>query len=81
MRSAVEWSRQADPVEMEVEEPAKVQRGTWEEVEEVEVEEGKWKEGARGGPRRRGGKEGGPGIGGSGKQARDLFFPLFWIRT
>jgi hypothetical protein len=69
MRSAVEWSRQKDPEEeMDVEQTSKEpKRGTWEEVEETEVEEGKWKEGARGGARRRG-EQGGAEGGGGGKQ-------------
>jgi len=71
MRSAVEWSKQMD---LDEEEKAGVgreerQRGTWEEVEETEVEEGKWKEGARGAPRRRGEKSGREdGQAGGGKQ-------------
>ena len=66
MRSAVEWSKQMD-VEERVEEVREKEVGRWEQVEEVEVEEGKWKEGARGGPRRRGEKGGGEGQG-DGKQ-------------
>ena len=66
MRSAVEWSKQMD-VEERVEEVREKEVGRWEQVEEVEVEEGKWKEGARGGPRRRGERGGAEGQG-DGKQ-------------
>merc|ERR1719225_925262 len=69
MRSAVERSKQMDVDEEEVGGKEERKRGTWEEVEETEVEEGKWKEGARGAPRRRGEKSGREdGQSGGGKQ-------------
>merc|ERR1719447_322652 len=69
MRSAVEWSKQMDVDEEEIGGKEERKRGTWEEVEETEVEEGKWKEGARGAPRRRGEKSGKEdGQAGGGKQ-------------
>lgn len=45
MRSAVEWSKIEDREEKK--EKEKHSRGTWEEVDEEVVEEGRWKEGAR----------------------------------
>jgi len=48
MRSAVEWSKMEDREEkVKEKEVTRSKRGTWEEVDEEVVEEGRWKEGAR----------------------------------
>jgi len=48
MRSAVEWSKIEDREEKKQEkEVVRSSRGTWEEVDEEVVEEGRWKEGTR----------------------------------
>jgi len=57
MRSAVEWSKMEDREEekqVEKEVVVRSSRGTWEEVDEEVVEEGRWKEGARRQHKRRG---------------------------
>jgi len=48
MRSAVEWSKMEEREEkVKKKEETRSKRGTWEEVDEEVVEEGRWKEGAR----------------------------------
>eukprot|EP00092_Neocalanus_flemingeri_P027265 GFUD01029567.1.p1 GENE.GFUD01029567.1~~GFUD01029567.1.p1 ORF type:complete len:1005 (+),score=402.86 GFUD01029567.1:3093-6107(+) len=65
MRSAVEWSKMEDREDEKQPEKEVVRssRGTWEEVDEEVVEEGRWKEGARR-QQRRGGSSSSSNTGG-----------------
>jgi len=72
MRSAVEWSKMDDSVEDETVKEKTVKRGTWEEVEEIRVEEGKWKEGTRGPRHQRKGSENTNNLGGGKEVARPV---------
>jgi len=64
MRSAVEWSKMEDREEkVKEKEVTRSSRGTWEEVDEEVVEEGRWKEGARR-QQRRGGNSSSANTGG-----------------
>jgi len=64
MRSAVEWSKMEEREEkVKEKETTRSKRGTWEEVDEEVVEEGRWKEGARR-QQRRGGSSSSTNTGG-----------------